>query len=185
MVMVIGSIAINLRLTCADFPLCRKHYVNSLHHHESYGSGTKRFGAQDLSKGEKRKRMEKHFVPASNCPTTSGSISKASANVLAFVEQLIEQLLNTSPNCSSYHFLCVFWQSRCSETFCTSVAWLMMVEGFDVMLSGFFTRVGKWWQSNQWQHWTFYSCVNWFMTPNVEFQTLTTCYIIVFGNKTL
>ena len=48
--------------------------------------------------------------------------------------EVVGQLLDPGPKFSSFIF--VFWQIRCSEPFCTTVVWPMMMEAFVVMFSG-------------------------------------------------
>ena len=55
---VIGSIAINIRLTYTDFP--EKYYIEGRYHHEPYDSGTQRLGAAGRSK-DKKKANERAF----------------------------------------------------------------------------------------------------------------------------
>ena len=54
------------------------------------------------------------------------------------------------------------WQIRCSEPFCTTVVWPMMMEAFDVMLSGKSVYVSRRTMAIEpmRQHWVFYSYVN-------------------------
>ena len=107
--------------------LSRKHsQIKALYYHEPYDSGTKRYGALALSKN-KKKFKERAFRAGTQQlfnKLFNNKLTRYQSSYQAMSPEGFEQLLDAGPKCSSFCFLSVFWQIRCSEPFCTTVVYI-------------------------------------------------------------
>ena len=152
---------------------------------------------QRIYQKTERKRREEHFAPASNnCSNCRRHIHYPGPLLTCWlaVEQFVNQLLDTGPKCSSFRssFVCFFVFFFLTEPVLRTF-WYHCRIAHDAggLWCNVFCRVfveqsekdGDRTMNASIEPFTFLIWI--LMTPNVEFKTLPTFYIIVFGHDML